>query len=155
ILAVEEPCVDRGERELHDLTRAVDDGHQRIDLAVFRRQGHEVDPAHAAGVDHGEGKGEPVPIHCSSPTTCRTTARNCFSAQLAVAMISARTTGSRASGKHMSVTTDKPRFRKPAWTPTITSGTVDIPTTSAPICRRKRYSARVSRFGPGTATNTP
>ena len=38
---------------------------------------------------------------------------------------------------------------------TITSGTVDIPTTSAPICRRKRYSARVSRFGPGTATNTP
>ena len=43
----------------------------------------------------------------------------------------------------------------PAWTPTITSGTVDMPTTSAPMPRRKRYSARVSRFGPGTATNTP
>ena len=43
----------------------------------------------------------------------------------------------------------------PACTPTITSGTVDMPTTSAPMPRRKRYSARVSRFGPGTATKTP
>ena len=30
-----------------------------------------------------------------------------------------------------------------------------MPTTSAPIRRRKRYSARVSRFGPVTATVTP
>ena len=30
-----------------------------------------------------------------------------------------------------------------------------MPTTSAPIARRKRYSARVSRFGPATATYTP
>ena len=36
----------------------------------------------------------------------------------------------------------------PGWTATSTSGTVDIPTTSAPMPRRKRYSARVSRFGP-------
>ena len=60
--------------------------------------------------------------------------------------------GSRASGKHMSVITDSPSTRIPACTATITSGTVDMPTTSAPMCRRKRYSARVSRFGPVTAT---
>ena len=31
----------------------------------------------------------------------------------------------------------------------------DMPTTSAPIARSMRYSARVSRFGPATATYTP
>ena len=57
--------------------------------------------------------------------------------------------GSRASGRHRSVTIEKPRTLSPAWTATRTSGTVDIPTTSAPMPRRNRYSARVSRFGPG------
>ena len=33
--------------------------------------------------------------------------------------------------------------------------TVDMPTTSAPMPLRKRYSARVSRLGPETATKTP
>ena len=32
------------------------------------------------------------------------------------------------------------------------SGTVDMPTISAPINFKKRYSARVSRLGPDTAT---
>ena len=46
-------------------------------------------------------------------------------------------------------------MRIPLCTATITSGTVDMPTTSAPIIRKKRYSARVSRLGPVTATITP
>ena len=41
------------------------------------------------------------------------------------------------------------------WFATMFSGTVDIPTASAPMKRRNLYSARVSKFGPGTATNTP
>ena len=63
--------------------------------------------------------------------------------------------GFRASGKQRSVTTDSPNTLMPAWTATITSGTVDMPTTSAPMVRRKRYSARVSRFGPVTPAYTP
>ena len=38
---------------------------------------------------------------------------------------------------------------------TITSKPQDIPTTSAPRALSIRYSALVSRFGPGTATKTP
>src|SRR5439155_22003117 len=91
----------------------------------------------------------------SPSTTRRTITRSFFSAAFAVAMISARFTGSSASGRHVSVTIDSPRHFSPQWTATITSGTVDMPTTSAPSWRRKRYSARVARFGPGTATNTP
>ena len=74
------------------------------------------------------------------------------SASAAVARISSMLAGFRASGRHRSVTIDRPSTRMPAWTATITSGTVDMPTTSAPMVRRKRYSARVSRFGPVTAT---
>jgi len=37
-------------------------------------------------------------------------------------------------------------------TATMTSGIKDMPTTSAPSARKRRYSARVSRFGPTTAT---
>ena len=51
-----------------------------------------------------------------------------------------------------SVITEIPRTSRPACTATITSGTVDMPTTSAPMPRKNRYSARVSRFGPVTAT---
>src|SRR5437588_2937724 len=90
-----------------------------------------------------------------SATTRRTSMRNFFSATAAVARISSSTTGSSASGKQISVITDRPRLRSPQWTPTMTSGTVDMPKDSAPIPRKKRYSARVSRFGPGTATKTP
>src|SRR5690348_11901496 len=49
-----------------------------------------------------------------SCTTLRTRMRSFFSAVLATAMISSSTAGSRASGRHMSVTTDKPRLRMPA-----------------------------------------
>ena len=42
------------------------------------------------------------------------------------------------------VTADNANTRKPASAATITSGTVDIPTTSPPMRRKKRYSARVS-----------
>ena len=44
---------------------------------------------------------------------------------------------------------EMPTPASPAWIATITSGTVDMPTTSAPMARSIRYSARVSRFGPG------
>ena len=63
--------------------------------------------------------------------------------------------GSSVSGMHKSVTIEKPSVRKPAWTATMASGTVDMLTMSAPSVRNMRYSARVSRFGPGTATSTP
>ena len=52
----------------------------------------------------------------------------------------------------------RPRIRiQAAWTPTshLRDSRGQLPTTSAPIARRKRYSARVSRFGPETATKTP
>ena len=58
-------------------------------------------------------------------------------------------TGSRASGQQRSVTTVSASTRMPPCTATRFSGTSDMPTTSAPIPRRKRYSAAVSRFGPG------
>ena len=70
-------------------------------------------------------------------------------------MIVSTSAGSSASGRHRSVTTETPKAGSRACTAVITSGTVDMPTTSAPICRRKRYSARVSRFGPAMATRTP
>ena len=50
---------------------------------------------------------------------------------------------------------DTPSTRIPRCTAAITSGTVLIPTTSAPNPRSMRYSARVSRLGPATATYTP
>src|SRR5262249_25531305 len=90
----------------------------------------------------------------SSARTRLTSSRIFGSAALAVAMMSARSACSRASGRHMSVTMDRPSTRRPQWTATMTSGTVDMPTTSAPAWRRKRYSARVSRLGPATATKT-
>ena len=43
---------------------------------------------------------------------------------------------------------EKPSTRVPPWRATVTSGTVDIPTESAPAVRRKRRSAGVSKDGP-------
>ena len=39
--------------------------------------------------------------------------------------------------------------RRPAWRATIASGTVDMPTASAPRVRKARISAGVSKLGPG------
>lgn len=88
----------------------------------------------------------------SRASTPSTIFRRFGSALAAVARISSMFTGWRASGRHRSVMIESPKTRIPAWTATITSGTVDMPTTSAPIARKNRYSARVSRFGPVTAT---
>ena len=104
------------------------------------RQTRALEPDPAGLVSSGQ------PFHRSS--TPRTMVRSLASASLATAMISSMRTGCKASGRHMSVTIENPRTFMPAWTATRTSGTVDIPTTSAPMPRRKRYSARVSRFGP-------
>ena len=41
--------------------------------------------------------------------------------------------------------------RRPQWAATIASGTVDIPTASAPSVRKARISAGVSNDGPLTA----
>ena len=60
--------------------------------------------------------------------------------------------GLRASGRHSSVMQLIPSTRSPACAATITSGTVDMPTASAPIVLRNRYSALVSRLGPATPT---
>src|SRR5207248_839635 len=85
----------------------------------------------------------------------RTILRSFGSAMAAFWRMTEISTGCRASGRHISVTQERPSARRPAWAATSTSGTVDMPTASAPIIRRKRYSARVSRFGPVTATKTP
>ena len=74
------------------------------------------------------------------------------SRQPAIARIFSRFAGSNSSGRHMSVMIEIPSTRMPPWAATSTSGTVDMPTTSAPRPRSIRYSARVSRFGPATAT---
>ena len=44
----------------------------------------------------------------------------------------------------MLVTQEMPSTFMPMWLAAITSGTVDMPTTSAPMVRRKRISAGVS-----------
>ncbi|MBQ2849256.1 MAG: hypothetical protein IJE77_02135, partial [Thermoguttaceae bacterium] len=54
------------------------------------------------------------------------------SAPAAVARISAMFAGSSASASPISVMIERPRTRIQQWTAAITSGTVDIPTTSAP-----------------------
>src|SRR5260221_289116 len=92
--------------------------------------------------------------HCSA-TMPVIKVRNLGSAPRAMAMISSTLTGCNASGRQTSVTTENAMTRSPQCAATMTSGTVDMPTTSAPIIRKKRYSARVSRLGPVTATNTP
>ena len=56
-----------------------------------------------------------------------------------------------AAGLEPGGRTDSPRTRTPAWTAAIASGTVDIPTASAPRCRSILTSAGVSYEGPLTA----
>lgn len=76
----------------------------------------------------------------------------CGSAFEAADIISSTFTGDKLSGKHSSVIIDKPNTLIDEWFATITSGTVLIPTTSAPIVLKYLYSALVSRLGPGTET---
>ena len=47
--------------------------------------------------------------------------------------------------------TETAATRRPAWRATIVSGTVDMPTASAPSVRNARISAGVSNVGPVTA----
>src|SRR5690606_19759616 len=55
------------------------------------------------------------------------------------------------SGDRTASTTASPSTRMPPWTPTIVSGTIAGPTTSAPAVRSILHSASVGREGPGTA----
>src|SRR5256886_12282620 len=91
----------------------------------------------------------------SRSSTPRISAVSRGSAPRATAMICSTDAGASASGRHWSVMIDTPSTRIPTCTAAITSGTVLIPTTSAPSPRSMRYSARVSRLGPATATYTP
>src|SRR5438874_958638 len=88
----------------------------------------------------------------SRSSTPRISAVSRGSAVRATAMICSTDAGASASGRHWSVMIDTPSTRRPMCRAVITSGTVLIPTTSAPMARSIRYSARVSRFGPDTAT---
>ena len=67
-------------------------------------------------------------------------------------MMASMAMGAMASGRLTLLITEIPRTRRPACTAAMTSGTVDMPTASAPIRRRNRVSAGVSRLGPLTAT---
>src|SRR5207247_683496 len=98
------------------------------------------------------GIDERVGHQLSRSSTPSTRAVSPGSAARATAMICSTDVGASASGKHWSVTIDTPSTRIPTWRAAITSGTVLIPTTSAPMPRNMRYSARVSRLGPATAT---
>ena len=62
--------------------------------------------------------------------------RNLGSAPRATAIISSTLTGFNASGRQTSVTTENAITRNPQCAATMTSGTVDMPTTSAPIIRK-------------------
>ena len=53
------------------------------------------------------------------------------------------------------VFTDTPVTFRPQWRADTTSGTTDMPTTSAPRRPIMRISAAVSKFGPGYAMKTP
>src|SRR5207245_10213587 len=88
-------------------------------------------------------------------STPPTTVASAGSAARATAMICSTDAGASASGRHWSVMIETPSTLIPVCTAVMTSGTVLIPTTSAPRARSIRYSARVSRFGPVTATYTP
>src|SRR5262249_32230154 len=104
------------------------------------------------GLNHGiRNRGTSMVYGFHRSSTPFTIVRSLPSAWFATARMSSIRTGSRASGRHMSVAIEKPRTLSPACTATSTSGIVDIPITSAPISLRNRYSARVSRFGPVTA----
>src|SRR6266542_974123 len=141
--AIAPPQEQQRESELDALANPVGGLLHGVDLPATLGQQQEVEPRQQRRIHQGEEQGWALALHGNSPTTRRTRTRNFFSASLATAMISSSFAGSRASGRHISVTTDRPRMRMPSWTPTMTSGTVDMPTTSAPPPRRKRYSARV------------
>ena len=49
------------------------------------------------------------------------------------------------------VIAETPATRSPQWRARITSGTVDMPTASAPSTRNARISAGVSKLGPAVA----
>jgi hypothetical protein len=70
------------------------------------------------------------------------------SASSHAAMISWISAGWSSSGRHISEMMVKPSTSMPTCSATMSSGTVDIPTMSAPIIRRYRYSAAVSSEGP-------
>src|SRR5436190_8820625 len=99
------------------------------------------------GLRHGHAQ--------SRSTTPVTRLFNAGCASFAAAMTSASVVTVSVSDTAASVMTEMPSTRMPPCTATMTSGTVDIPTTSPPSSRTMRYSARVSRFGPETATYTP
>src|SRR5690606_32018843 len=91
----------------------------------------------------------------SRASTPRINAVSFGSAAIAISTMRSNAVGSSASGRQEAVVIAHPRTRIPMCPATITSGTVLMPTTSAPMPRSIRYSARVSRLGPGTATYTP
>ncbi len=77
---------------------------------------------------------------------------NFGSASMAILIISSTETGFKFSGKPSSVRTDMAKTGILMWFATITSGTVLIPTASAPITLKNLYSALVSKLGPVTET---
>ena len=64
--------------------------------------------------------------------------------RLAVAITSAWSSGCGSTPAAMLVMHEIPSTFRPMWRATIASGTVDMPTASAPIVRRNRISAGVS-----------
>ena len=159
--------LDRAGEDVMDARTAVGRGralveHERLAAAV----GLEGPPEQALGLPALRAAAAPAgrrrdrartgtPSGQLAPPASATSRVSCGSARPAVAMIRPMSAGSSASGRHWSVMIEMPMTRMPSCTATITSGTVDMPTTSAPIARSIRYSARVSRLGPVTATYTP
>src|ERR1041384_3669622 len=125
-----------------------------LDADVARQFSQERDlfrehQEHAGGGEHEACEDQEFPGgYHSRFTTSLKILVSLGSALLAAAMTSASVTGFSVSGKHSSVMIEQPRTRIPIWIATMSSGTVDMPTASPPIPLRKRYSARVSRFGP-------
>src|SRR3989442_6819422 len=90
---------------------------------------------------HRQGGVEDLVGHqLSRAQTPRTTVVRCGSAASATAMIRSTDAASSASGRQRAVMMDNPSTRIPAGTAAVTSGTVLMPTTSAPRPRRTRDS---------------
>src|SRR5262249_176941 len=130
LAAVEPPDVNDREGELQDLAGADAELQGEVVAARLPGEDHEIYPRQNAGKQHGEGQRPALEVrrtkdqgrrgsslvlgpwslvlgtcHPAVSTTRRTSTRSFFSAAFAVAMMSASTAGSSASGRHRSVMT--------------------------------------------------
>src|SRR5262249_56575868 len=125
--AIAPPQKQQRKSELEPLADAVGRLLHGVDLPTALGQQQEVEPRQQRRIHQGEEQRWALALHGSSPTARRTSTRNFFSASLATAMISSNFAGSRASGRHTSLTTASPRMSTATAAPPTNSGTARRP----------------------------